>query len=168
MSQFSALAGFRSGLSPPESGFWFRRDHVGQPVGVARLADELQVTRLTVSDSVQVAGGRGLLLRRADPLDGRSHALAPDRHGASASPAREPFALRSPRCRWRSGRPCFWPSDAFAGGASRAARYRCSVCAGPVPTTGETGIEASLPIAGEGPGIAELRTDCAEHKGEAA
>lgn len=53
----------------------FIAQHADAPIGVARLADELQLSRPTISDSVRSLVEKGLLLRRADPKDGRSHAL---------------------------------------------------------------------------------------------
>lgn len=53
----------------------FIADHPDDRVGVARLADELQMSRPTVSESVRLLVEKRLLLRRADPSDQRSHAL---------------------------------------------------------------------------------------------
>lgn len=53
----------------------FVADRGTEPVGVALLADALQISRPTASDSVRVLVERGFLLRRPDPVDGRSHAL---------------------------------------------------------------------------------------------
>lgn len=53
----------------------FVADHPEQAVGVARLADELQLSRPTISDSVGLLVSKGLLIRRPDPEDGRSHQL---------------------------------------------------------------------------------------------
>lgn len=53
----------------------FVADRGMEPVGVALLADALQISRPTASDSVRVLVERGFLLRRPDPADGRSHAL---------------------------------------------------------------------------------------------
>ena len=159
-----------SGLSPLQLRILgFVADHVGQPVGVARLADELQVTRPTVSDSVKLLVDRGLLLRRADPLDGRSHALRLTATGRRHLPAGEPFApalatlpleeretlllalMRLLEALLASGevqvqRMC-WTCSQYRGDRDR--RHHCLL------------LERDL-------GIAELRTDCAEHKGEAA
>lgn len=44
-------------------------------VGVARLADELQIGRPTVSESVKALVEQGLVERRPDPNDGRGHVL---------------------------------------------------------------------------------------------
>jgi DNA-binding MarR family transcriptional regulator len=53
----------------------FVADRGAEPVGVALLADALQISRPTASDSVRVLVERGFLLRRPDPTDRRSHAL---------------------------------------------------------------------------------------------
>lgn len=64
------------GLSPLQ---WrileFVNDHDGQQVGVARLAEELQVSKPTISDSVKLLVDRKRLLRKADKLDARAHSL---------------------------------------------------------------------------------------------
>lgn len=82
-----------SGLSPLQLRILgFVADHARQSVGVARLADELQVTRPTVSDSVKLLVDRGLLARKPDPHDGRSHTLRLTAAGRKHLPAAEPFA----------------------------------------------------------------------------
>lgn len=53
----------------------FVAEHAEEAVGVARLATELQLSRPTISDSVALLVSKGLLLRRPDPHDGRSHGL---------------------------------------------------------------------------------------------
>ena len=81
-----------SGLSPLQLRILgFVAYHTGQSVGVARLAEELQVTRPTVSDSVALLVERGLLLRKPDPHDGRSHALRLTATGRRWLPAGGPF-----------------------------------------------------------------------------
>lgn len=50
--------------------------HAGERMGVARLAQDLQVSRPTISDCVKALVDRGLLRRSADPLDARSHSLS--------------------------------------------------------------------------------------------
>lgn len=82
-----------SGLSPLQLRILgFVSDHAGQSVGVARLAEELQVTKPTVSDSVKLLVERGLLVRKPDPLDGRGHTLRLTAAGRKHLPAAEPFA----------------------------------------------------------------------------
>ncbi|MBV6404278.1 MAG: winged helix-turn-helix transcriptional regulator [Flavobacteriales bacterium] len=81
-----------AGLSPLQLRILgFVSDHPGGPVGVARLAQELQVTRPTVSDSVALLVERGLLVRRPDPHDGRSHALRLTAAGRRWLPAADPM-----------------------------------------------------------------------------
>lgn len=53
----------------------FVNDHALEHVGVARLAEELQMSKPTISDSVKVLTDRNLLARKPDKLDGRSHTL---------------------------------------------------------------------------------------------
>ncbi|MBS1583244.1 MAG: winged helix-turn-helix transcriptional regulator [Bacteroidetes bacterium] len=64
--------------------------HPHEGIGVARLAQELQVSRPTVSDCVKVLVEKGLLKRIADPRDARSHALVLSpkgrRHQAAIAP----------------------------------------------------------------------------------
>ena len=82
-----------SGISPLQLRILgFVSDHAGQSVGVARLAEELQVTKPTVSDSVKLLVDRGLLVRKPDPLDGRGHTLRLTAAGLKHLPAAEPFA----------------------------------------------------------------------------
>lgn len=77
----------------------FVADRGTEPVGVALLADALQISRPTASDSVRVLVERGFLLRRPDPADGRSHALRLTAIGrkaaahARATPLRDALGL---------------------------------------------------------------------------
>jgi len=65
------------GLSPLQIRIMgFLLAHTGEGVGVARLADELQVSKPTISDSVKLLNDRKYLIRKADKNDARSHALA--------------------------------------------------------------------------------------------
>ncbi len=81
------------GLSPLQLRvLGFVSEHPGDLVGVARLAEELQVTRPTVSDSVALLVEQGLLVRRPDPSDGRSHSLRLTAAGKRWLPASGPFA----------------------------------------------------------------------------
>lgn len=81
-----------TGLSPLQLRILgFIAAHPGGSVGVARLAEELQVTRPTVSDSVALLVERGLLLRKPDPHDRRSHALKLTPEGRRWLPSRGPF-----------------------------------------------------------------------------
>jgi DNA-binding MarR family transcriptional regulator len=70
----------------------FIATHARESVGVARLAEELQVSRPTVSECVKGLVEKGLLKRIADPHDARSHALRLSakgaKHHASASEAK--------------------------------------------------------------------------------
>lgn len=64
------------GLSPLQLRILaFVAEHPDSPIGVARLADELQIGRPTISESVRLLVEKGLLLRRADPADKRGHIL---------------------------------------------------------------------------------------------
>ncbi|MBK8613847.1 MAG: MarR family transcriptional regulator [Flavobacteriales bacterium] len=81
-----------AGLSPLQIRILgFVAEHAGEAVGVARLADEFQVSRPTVSDSVALLVERSLLLRKPDPHDGRSHALRLSAEGRRVLPTGGPF-----------------------------------------------------------------------------
>ena len=143
----------------------FIHDHPNETVGVARLADELQVSRPTISDSVKVLADRNLLLRKADKHDGRSHALKLSAKGkkraADASPLVDSVAGLSAASKeamllsllgilenlFRSGdlhvqRMC-WTCVHYDG--DRMDQHRCRL------------LEKTL-------AIVELRTDCPEHR----
>lgn len=53
----------------------FVKDHAEEQVGVARLAEELQVSKPTISDSVKLLVDRKRLVRIADKGDARAHNL---------------------------------------------------------------------------------------------
>ncbi|MBK6628261.1 MAG: MarR family transcriptional regulator [Flavobacteriales bacterium] len=69
----------------------FVAEHSDEAVGVARLSEELQVTRPTVSDSAALLVDRGLLIRKPDKRDGRSHALRLTPAGKRWLPTSGPF-----------------------------------------------------------------------------
>jgi DNA-binding MarR family transcriptional regulator len=139
--------------------------HPGRDVGVAALAEELQLGRPTVSESVKALVDHGYLDRKADARDGRSHALrlraAGRRHVRGAAPLTD--AVRTlPAARKEemllavmqvldhmvdSGavqvqRMC-WTCRHYRG--DRARKNYCAL------------LEKDLPVP-------ELRTDCEEHE----
>jgi len=158
-----------SGLSPLQLRILgFVAYHTGQSVGVARLAEELQVTRPTVSDSVALLVERGLLLRKPDPNDGRSHTLRLTAEGRRNLPVAEPFTealaalpvqeremlllalMRLLASLLESGdvqvqRMC-WTCAHYRG--DRKGRHHCQ-------------------LLGTDLAVAELRTDCPEHEAAA-
>lgn len=158
-----------AGLSPLQIRILgFVCDHPGEPVGVARLADELQVTRPTVSDSVALLVERGLLLRKPDPNDGRSHTLRLTSAGRRWLPAGGPFTealatlplheretlllalMRLLASLLETGdvqvqRMC-WTCTHYRG--DRKDRHHCQ-------------------LLGTDLAVAELRTDCSEHEAAA-
>ncbi|MBL7952637.1 MAG: MarR family transcriptional regulator [Flavobacteriales bacterium] len=142
----------------------FIADHPDEGIGVARLADELQIKRPTISESVTLLVDKGMLLRMADPRDGRSHALrvtakarrmmrgpAPlDDTMADLAPATKEQLLLglmhvlhglSTEGKLQVQRMC-WTCKHYKG--DRKARHACLL------------LERKL-------AIAELRTDCPEH-----
>ena len=155
-----------AGLSPLQIRILgFVAGHRGEPVGVARLAEELQVTRPTVSDSVALLVDRGLLLRKPDPHDGRGHALRLTAAGMRWLPMGGPFTealatlplheretlllalMRLLRSLLDSGdvqvqRMC-WTCAHYHG--DRKGRHHCQ-------------------LLGTALAVAELRTDCPEHE----
>lgn len=81
-----------SGLSPLQIRILgFLNDHKGAVIGVARPAEELQVSKPTISDSVKLLAERKLLMRKADKSDGRSHALVMTAGGMKYSSAATPL-----------------------------------------------------------------------------
>lgn len=66
-------------------------DRATEPVGVAVLADVLQVSRPTASDSVRLLVERGFLQRKPDPHDGRSHTLRLTAAGRQAAASGSPL-----------------------------------------------------------------------------
>lgn len=155
-----------SGLSPLQIRILeFLADHRSERTGVARLADELQMSRPTISDSVKLLDERGLLVRKVDRTDGRSHALvltaAGRKNAASSTPLNDAMARMDKATKealllglmgvleslFRSEevqvqRMCFTCAH-YAG--DRRTKHRCLL------------LEKSLKVA-------ELRTDCGEHE----
>lgn len=69
----------------------FVADRGTEAVGVATLADVLQISRPTASDSIRILVERGYLQRKPDPKDGRSHALRLTPKGARAAASASPL-----------------------------------------------------------------------------
>jgi DNA-binding MarR family transcriptional regulator len=74
--------------------------HPEHNVGVAMLAEELQIGKPTVSESVKALVEQGFLDRKADAEDGRSHTLrlraSGRKHAQGAAPLTEVVAGLSP------------------------------------------------------------------------
>lgn len=155
-----------SGLSPLQLRILgFVADHAGQPVGVARLAEELQVTKPTVSDSVRLLVERGLLSRKADPLDGRSHALRLTATGRKHLPAAEPFseALASLPVQERETLllALMRLLEALLTSGDVQVQRMCWTCA---HYRGDRNTSHHCMLLRKDLSVAELRTDCPEHE----
>jgi len=143
----------------------FLGDHEVEGVGVARLAEELQVSKPTISDSVNLLSDRKLLVRKADKHDARSHALqltaSGRKHASVDTPLKDAVAALSQEQKehlllglmgvlgslFRSEevqvqRMCFTCAH-YEG--DRKTKHRCLL------------LEKTLKVA-------ELRTDCVEHE----
>lgn len=154
------------GLSPLQIRILgFLAHHPAEGIGVARLADELMVSKPTISDSVRLLADRKFVVRKPDKHDARSHALhltaAAKRHVTAGTPLDDAVAELSPGHKealltglmgvleslFRKDavhvqRMCF-TCKYYQG--DRTVEHRCLL------------LERSLPVA-------ELRTDCAEHE----
>ncbi|HQV39651.1 MAG: MarR family transcriptional regulator [Flavobacteriales bacterium] len=154
------------GLSPLQIRIMgFLADHADESIGVARLAEELLVSKPTISDSVKLLADRKFLIRKPDKSDARSHALqltaAGRRHVSAGTPMDTAVAELSLEHKealltglmgvleslFRKEavhvqRMCF-TCKYYRG--DRSVEHRCLL------------LEKSLPVA-------ELRTDCAEHE----
>ncbi len=155
-----------SGLSPLQLRILgFVADHAGQSVGVARLAEELQVTPPTVSDSVKLLVDRGLLARKSDPHDGRSHALRLTVAGRKQLPATEPFAAAIAELPLSERETLLLAlmrllETLLANGDVQVQRM-CWTCA---HYQGDRHGKHHCELLGKELALAELRTDCAEHE----
>lgn len=79
------------GLSPLQIRILgFLADHDDESVGVARLAEELLVSKPTISDSVKLLAEKKFVSRKPDKNDARSHALhltaQGERHVSAGTP----------------------------------------------------------------------------------
>lgn len=143
----------------------FVNAHSEEQVGVARLSEELQVSKPTISDSVKLLVERKRLERKVDALDARAHKLKITSVGKKELTANSPLdqaiaGLSGPGKEammlgllgvleglFNSGdlnvqRMC-WTCRYYDG--NKKNEHRCLL------------LEKSL-------GISELRTDCAEHE----
>jgi len=155
-----------SGLSPLQLRILgFVADHAGQSVGVARLADELQVTRPTVSDSVKLLVDRGLLARKPDPHDGRSHALRLTAAGRKHLPAAGPFAAALATLPVRERETMLLALmhllEALLSRGDVQVQRMCWTCA---HYRGDRQGKHHCILLRQDLALAELRTDCPEHE----
>lgn len=158
--------GTSAGLSPLQIRILgFVAGHPGEPVGVARLAQELQVTRPTVSDSVALLVERGLLLRKPDPHDGRSHALRPTAAGKRCLPKGGPFTETLATLPLHERETLLLALmrllEALLGSADVQVQRMCWTCA---HYRGDRTGKHHCTLLGTDLAVAELRTDCPEHE----
>jgi len=154
-----------SGLSPLQLRILgFVADHAGQSVGVARLAEELQVTRPTVSDSVKLLVDRALLVRKADLYDGRSHTLSLTAAGRKHLPMAEPFAAALAALPVRERETLLLALmrllEALLSSGDVKVQRMCWTCA---HYRGDRQGKHHCQLLQQDLALAELRTDCAEH-----
>ncbi len=139
--------------------------HPDEPVGVARLASELQVSRPTVSDSVATLVEKGLLRRKADPYDGRSHHLRPSakarRLGQPASPLDGSMAGLSPQTKEAMTLGLMRVLHALANEGKLQVQRMCWTCA---HYRGDRDGKHHCLLLGRDLEVADLRMDCPEHE----
>lgn len=155
-----------SGLSPLQLRILgFVSDHAGQSVGVARLAEELQVTKPTVSDSVKLLVERGLLVRKPDPLDGRGHTLRLTAAGRKHLPAAEPFAAALATLPRQERETLLLALmrllEALLSSGEVQVQRMCWTCA---HYRGDRNASHHCMLLRKDLSVAELRTDCPEHE----
>ena len=154
------------GLSPLQIRIMgFLVEHAYEGIGVGRLAEELMVSKPTISDSVKLLADRKFLVRKPDKTDARAHALhltaAGKKHTTAGTPMDAAVAGLTPKDKEallvglmavleslfrkeavQVQRMCF--TCRYYHG-DRDSMHRCLL------------LEKSLKVA-------ELRTDCAEHE----
>jgi DNA-binding MarR family transcriptional regulator len=155
-----------SGLSPLQLRILgFVSDHAGQSVGVARLSEELQVTKPTVSDSVKLLVDRGLLVRKPDPLDGRGHTLRLTAAGRKHLPAAEPFAAALATLPRQERETLLLALmrllEALLSSGEVQVQRMCWTCA---HYSGDRQGKHHCLLLRKDLAVAELRTDCPEHE----
>lgn len=155
-----------SGFSPLQLRILgFVADHAGQAVGVARLAEELQVTKPTVSDSVKLLVDRGLLARKADAHDGRSHTLhltaAGRRHLPIAGPFTAALAALPVQEREALLLGLMRLLEALLASGDVQVQRMCWTCA---HYRGDRNTSHHCMLLRKDLSLAELRTDCPEHE----
>lgn len=155
-----------SGLSPLQLRILgFVADHAGQSVGVARLAEELQVTRPTVSDSVKLLVERGLLARKPDPHDGRSHTLRLTAAGRKHLPVAEPFAAALATLPKHERETLFLALmrllEALLSSGELQVQRMCWTC---IHYRGDRQGSHHCLLLRKDLAVTELRTDCPEHE----
>lgn len=157
--------GTGAGLSPLQIRILgFVSEHGDEPVGVARLAQELQVTRPTVSDSVALLVERGLLLRKPHPHDGRSHVLRLTPTGRRWLPASGPFAGALATLPLPEREALLLALMRLLGSLLHSGDVRvqrmCWTCA---HYRGDRQVSHHCALMRKDLAIVELRTDCPEH-----
>lgn len=143
----------------------FIADHPDTPVGVARLADELQISRPTISVSVRLLVEQGLLLRRADPADQRGHALRLSakalRSMSADSPLDESVAALAPASKEALLLALMHVLHQLAGSRKLQVQRMCWTCA---HYEGDRKDRHRCLLLKKTLKVRGLRTDCVEHE----
>lgn len=143
----------------------FVHDHAAEQVGVARLAEELQVSKPTISDCVKLLVDRKRLTRTADKWDARAHALKVTTIGRQAL-AKSPPLSKAVAGLSVPGKEAMMLGllsvleGLFNKGELKVQRM-CWTC---VHYRGDKKNKHRCSLLGKSLSIAELRTDCAEHE----
>jgi DNA-binding MarR family transcriptional regulator len=142
----------------------FIADHSDTPVGVARLADELQISRPTISVSVRLLVEQGLLLRRADPADRRGHTLRLSAKALRGMTAGSPFddavATLAPSSKEALLLALMQVLHQLVGSRKLQVQRMCWTCA---HYDGDRKEHHRCLLLKKTLKVRELRTDCAEH-----
>jgi DNA-binding MarR family transcriptional regulator len=142
----------------------FIAEHAGERTGVARLAEELQVSRPTISACVSLLVAKGLLLRRRDTHDGRSHSLrlsaSAQRRAHEGSPLLSGLASLDPQAKEGLMMALMQVLLRLTREGKVQVQRMCWTC---VHYTGDRAGQHGCSLLQRKLSVRELRTDCPEH-----
>lgn len=140
-------------------------DHAGEQVGVARLADELQVSKPTISDSVKLLVERKRLKRVSDKADARAHTLkttaAGNKELATNSPLDRAVAKISTTGKEAMLLGLLGVLEGLFNAGDMNVQRMCWTCK---HYQGDRNGKHRCMLLRKDLSVVELRTDCAEHE----
>lgn len=153
------------GLSPLQIRILgFLAHHGDEGIGVARLAEELMVSKPTISDSVRLLADRRMIVRKADKRDARSHALhltaAGNRHVSAGTPMDDAVAELSREHKEALLTGLMGVLEALFRKEAVHVQRMCFTCK---YYQGDRTVDHQCHLLEKSLPVAELRTDCVEH-----
>jgi len=154
------------GLSPLQIRIMgFLVEHADEGIGVGRLAEELMVSKPTISDSVKLLADHKFIVRKPDKTDARAHALhlttAGKKHAMAGTPLDAAVAGLMPKDKEALLVGLMGVLESLFRKEAVQVQRMCFTCA---HYKGDRDTKHRCLLLEKSLKVAELRTDCAEHE----